>query len=313
MRSKILFLFILLFSLATQSQNVAINTDGSNPDASAMLDVKSTSKGLLTPRMTAAQRTAISSAATGLLIYQTDGSAGYYYYDGSSWLQISSSATITIPADVISQYAGETATSGYLLCDGSDVSRTTYAALFAVIGTTYGSGNGSTTFNLPDLRQRVPVGKYSSGTFATLGVKGGAENITLSITNLPSHTHDVNPSSFTSASEGAHTHTVDPPSTSTSTDGSHTHTYVDEHENSREQVDYPDETWVSDVQTSETKNTGAAGNHYHTVNIAEFNSGAGSVHSHTIDVPNTTSTSVGSGTSFSNVQPFIVLNYIIKI
>ena len=59
-------------------------------------------------------------------------------------------AAALVPAGVISMYAGNTAPSGYLLCDGSAVSRSTYSALFAVVGTTYGSGNGSTTFNLPN-------------------------------------------------------------------------------------------------------------------------------------------------------------------
>jgi microcystin-dependent protein len=136
--------------------------------------------------------------------------------------------------------------------------------------------------------------------------------MTLLTANMPAHTHTVDPASFTSTYEGAHTHTIDPPSTSTTTDGAHSHTYVDQHENTREQVDYPDETWVSDTQTSETKTTSTAGSHSHTVDIAAFTSGVGSSHAHTIDVPSTTSSSVGSGTSFSVLQPYIVLNYIIK-
>ena len=57
------------------------------------------------------------------------------------------------PPGIISAYAGSTAPGGFLLCDGTAVSRTTYAALFAVTGTTYGAGDGSTTFNVPDLRE----------------------------------------------------------------------------------------------------------------------------------------------------------------
>jgi hypothetical protein len=82
----------LLISASAFAQNVGINADGSTPDASAMLDVKSTAKGLLAPRMTAAQKAAISSPATGLLVYQTDGTAGYYYNSGTpaspSWTQL---------------------------------------------------------------------------------------------------------------------------------------------------------------------------------------------------------------------------------
>jgi hypothetical protein len=75
----------LCFSQVTIAQ-VGINIDGSAPDNSAMLDVKSTSRGFLVPRMTLTERDAIASPATGLLIYQTDGSSGFYYYNGSSWV-----------------------------------------------------------------------------------------------------------------------------------------------------------------------------------------------------------------------------------
>lgn len=94
----------------------------------------------------------------------------------------------TSPAGGIQLYAGSSAPTGYLLCDGSAVSRTTYSALFAIISTTYGSGDGSTTFNLPDLRQRFPLGKSTSGTGNTLGAIGGSID----------HLHTVDPPNTTS-------------------------------------------------------------------------------------------------------------------
>ncbi len=78
--------------IASAQQSVAINTDGTNADNSALLDIKSNSKGILIPRLTAAEKTAISSPATGLLIYQTNTSAGFYYYNGSSWTPLTSAA-----------------------------------------------------------------------------------------------------------------------------------------------------------------------------------------------------------------------------
>lgn len=94
------------------------------------------------------------------------------------------------------------APTGYLVEDGAAVSRTTYAALFAVIGTTYGAGDGSTTFNLPDSRGRVMVNKNPADTeFDTMGEKYGTKTETLSIAQMPSHTHVQN----------AHTHTVNDP------------------------------------------------------------------------------------------------------
>jgi hypothetical protein len=76
--------FLGLISPAGYSQ-VGINGDGSSPNSSAMLDVKSTQGGILLPRMTNAQRNAISAPATGLMIYQTDLLSGFYYYNGTSW------------------------------------------------------------------------------------------------------------------------------------------------------------------------------------------------------------------------------------
>ena len=78
-----------------------------------------------------------------------------------------------------------TAPTGWLLCNGAAVSRTTYASLFAVIGTIYGSGDGSTTFNVPDFRGRVPAG-VDGLTFASLGLTLGEESTQLSDAQAPS-------------------------------------------------------------------------------------------------------------------------------
>lgn len=95
------------------------------------------------------------------------------------------------PAGVVMEFDGTTANipAGWLVCDGSAVSRTTYARLFAAIGTLHGSGNGTTTFNLPDRRGRVGVGQATSGQFSTIGAKPGAEEVTLTVDQMPAHTH----------------------------------------------------------------------------------------------------------------------------
>jgi hypothetical protein len=77
------------FAFSVNAQ-IAITTDGSDPNGSAMLDVKSTSKGFLAPRMTAAEKGAITNPTIGLLIYQTDDTAGFYYYTGAAWVAIPS-------------------------------------------------------------------------------------------------------------------------------------------------------------------------------------------------------------------------------
>ena len=85
--SGIVCLMIPVLSLA----QVGINTDGSSPDNSAILDIKSSLKGVLIPRVTQVQRTAIQGPATGLMVFQTDGSVGFYYYNGSIWQKLSES------------------------------------------------------------------------------------------------------------------------------------------------------------------------------------------------------------------------------
>lgn len=116
---------------------------------------------------------------------------------------LAKSATVAgglAPTGVVLPFAGAAAPSGWILCAGQAVSRSTYSDLFGAIGTTYGVGDGSTTFNLPDLRGRVPGGKDNMGGTAanrltvggsgvagtTLGAGGGAETHTLVMAQLPS-------------------------------------------------------------------------------------------------------------------------------
>ena len=99
-----------------------------------------------------------------------------------------------IPAGTIHDFAGTTTPAGFLTCDGSAVSRTTYASLFTAIGTTWGTGNGSTTFNVPDLRRYTTIGSAGtqvSGPGTSVGNTGGAETHTLITSELPSHSHPI--------------------------------------------------------------------------------------------------------------------------
>jgi len=96
------------------------------------------------------------------------------------------------PTGVVLPFAGASIPSGWLLCAGTAVSRTTYANLFAVISTTYGVGDGSSTFNIPDLQSRAPVGHNSSDTnHDVLGETGGAATVTLALTDVPAHGHEI--------------------------------------------------------------------------------------------------------------------------
>jgi len=95
-------------------------------------------------------------------------------------------------AGIIQAFGGTTPPSGWLFCNGAAISRTIYADLFAAIGTTYGSGDGFLSFNLPDLRGRVPVGFTASETeFNAMGKTGGEKSHILTENEMPSHTHTV--------------------------------------------------------------------------------------------------------------------------
>ena len=111
MKTTLTFIFSLIFATCVWSQNIGINSDGSSPDGSAMLDVKSITKGMLVPRMTQAQRVAILSPATGLMVYQTDNTTGFYYYNGTAWNQIGPSYTETDPVFAASPANGITTTN----------------------------------------------------------------------------------------------------------------------------------------------------------------------------------------------------------
>jgi microcystin-dependent protein len=129
-----------------------------------------------------------------------------------------------LPTGSLLPYAGATAPSGYLLCDGSAYSRTTYANLFSAIGTTWGAGDGLTTFNVPDSRRRAIIG--SGGTVVsglvsnTTGSVGGEELHTTVVAEMPTHNHGI--------TDPGHNHTVTNPSHNhTLNDPSHYHAVTD--------------------------------------------------------------------------------------
>lgn len=136
-------------------------------------------------------------AANKVFIYSKDvgGKAEVHILDeDGNEIQVTNAGELKIiPPGLINPFAGSSAPAGWLLCNGAAVSRTTYADLFGEIGTTFGVGNGTTTFNLPDLVGRVPVGTDSSGTRISanndLAESDGSEDHTLTTAEMPAHTH----------------------------------------------------------------------------------------------------------------------------
>ena len=98
---------------------------------------------------------------------------------------------MSTPTGAVISFGGASVPAGWLMCDGAPVSRTTYASLFAILGTVYGPGDGSTTFNLPNLVDRtvVGVGDAPAQLATVLGDAGGADDHTLTATELPPHKH----------------------------------------------------------------------------------------------------------------------------
>ena len=227
------------------------------------------------PYQSASGTTAMLAAGTAGNLLQSNGTSA------PSWV-----ASPGVPTGSVFPYIASTAPTGYLLADGSAVSRTTYATLFAVIGTSYGAGNGSTTFNVPDMRGRFPLGSgtgtglNASGTGApsgttqtarSLGQWGGEETNLLTTKEMPSHNHNG-----ATQGAGSHYHTFGKPALS----------YVSP--NGTTTVSVPSGTMHRFSDSDGVNDTDTAANHTHTID------------------------SQGGGGRHNNVPPFVVLNFIIK-
>ena len=164
---------------------------------------------------------------------------------------------------------------GFILCDGTAISRTDFATLFTIVGTTFGTGNGSSTFNIPNLRDRFIVG---AGDGYNLNATGGSSTTTLGTTNLPSHTHQL----------GGNTG---------SQNLTHNHSYVGH--------TYPG--------SGPEQNQSGGPEDRTSFNVAKTtdNNSGNLDHSHTLPA-NTGNQGGTMGQSFDNKPPYIALAYIIR-
>lgn len=287
---KNLYIGFFLFSTFSLTAQVGIGTN--TPHASAQLEVSASSKGVLFPRMTSAQRTGIAAPATGLYVWDTN-TESLWYFDGAVWVNTVSEATY---GDVKSGFQ-LVDHSGWIKLDGRAVN--TLSASQQAVAVSLGF-----TTNIPDASTAYLV-QNGGG----MGAISGANTVTLTQGNLPnvnftgntsnagSHNHTTDPAAFNSATAGSHDHWVDPPSTASSTDGWHNHgSNANGAGTGLAHINCGGTPSGIDWSCNEINNfltlaldIYGAGNHNHWTDIAGFNSGSNGNHNHSIDVPSTTS------------------------
>jgi len=260
-----LLVIAILFATNIFAQNVGINEDGTTPDASAMLDVKSTTKGMLIPRLTTTQRTAISNFANGLLVFDLTTSSFWFY--STQWVELISndseadpvftahaSNNITnsgsgqvittsertkltglsagsdkTPAGTIVAFGGSTIPDGWLLCDGTALDPDNYTDLSTAIGTSWGDGSSdsdvNTTFNLPNL-QGVFLRGVDNGRGYDPEAAGRIADYTGANTGDAVGSYQDNATALPNTNFSTNTLGDHSHSGSTSTNGNHSHTWA---------------------------------------------------------------------------------------
>jgi microcystin-dependent protein len=222
-------------------------------------------------------------------------------------------------------FGGSLAPSGWLVCDGSAVGRQAYPNLFAVIGTTWGAGDGQTTFNVPDMRGRMPIG---AGETYPLGTVGGAASTVLGVTQLPSHNHGVTDPGHTHAvTDPGHTHTVtDPGHAHVVTDPGHNHATTDPGHHHTAEASATAELALDAGSTGAAIAPGNTGTATTGVTINTNTTGV-TVNAHTTGVTNqqaqtgvsnqtattgVTTQNTGQGAAVPTLSPYAAVNWLIK-
>lgn len=213
------------------------------------------------------------------------------------------------PVGSVICYAGQTEPAGWLFCNGTQVLKSDYPQLYAVITNTYGTASNSDYFVLPNLREKIPMGN-SGETGFSLGNSGGNKNITLGVNQLPSHSHGG-----TTNESGVHSHTG-----STSTDGTHSHSINDPgHTHTQTTINDDFNNSGSNPPGFSADSAGVRVWNNISTNTTGISIDNGGAHSHTILTNNSsshthtfTTSTTGSGDSVNILNPYLILNYIIK-
>ncbi len=262
--------------------------------------------------------TNIITAAGDILEFTSEGAGVWVLTD----FQPGTTSVGGVPVGVIVPYGGSAAPSGWLLCYGQAVSRSTYAGLFATVSTTYGLGDGSTTFNIPDLRGRAPFGADNMGgtaasrvttasgfTAGARGETGGAETVTLSTTQIPSHSHGQQGTFASGVQSADHTHTFSG-TTATESQG-HYHNFDGQSVLVGPFSQGGDGAIQSTAAAGTITNTGYnLQSHTHT--YSGTTSGLSASHTHSTTISGTTG-NTGSGGAHSNMPPALMTNYLIRV
>jgi microcystin-dependent protein len=230
-----------------------------------------------------------------------------------AWILLNPSPDPTSQAGIgdVKVWPSNTAPTGWALCYGQELSQTTYAALFAILSTTYNTGGETAgNFRVPDLRGRIPAGKDNMGgtdalritgsapvsiNGSTLGATGGAQSAILDTTQIPSHTH----TGTTDADGNAHTHS----GTTASGGVDHTHAQATPSTTNGQFSGPGSNGWGGTFPSNSTATGGASAfNHTHT-----FTTGTTTAHTHGF-----TTAATGGGSAHTNMPPIMIFNYIIK-
>lgn len=257
--------------------NMGVGT--ANPDPSAVLDLTAKDKGMLTPRMSTADRIAIANPARGLLVYDTDFDQ-FWFFDGVVWVQAIGpqgpagppGTNASLPSGIILMWSGtiNTIPIGWALCDGN---------------------NGT-----PNLLDRFVISVPNAST--NPGATGGNSSYTLVTNQMPAHTHVATGSTSTT---GNHSHTG-----STNTAGAHTHTMPGYHLSNNPGGSIPFYNWANPGNPAvNTNTTSSSGNHSHTLTTNTTGN-----HNHDINI---TTTPAGGNVAIDNRPAYYTLAFIMKL